>query len=103
MEAATAPNGHCFMPSSDGMQAADNGFSQTLRQGEQSCSSCPPKEIPVKRLTLALVFVFVCVPIVQAQNPDVRFIADTLIVQAEGTYETDPDLATLTFHISSQR
>lgn len=56
----------------------------------------------MKRLTLALVFVFVCVPIVQAQNPDVKFIADTLVVQAEGTYETDPDLATLTFNVSAR-
>ena len=35
-------------------------------------------------------------------NSDVKFIADTLIVQAEGSYETDPDLATLTFDVSSQ-
>jgi uncharacterized protein YggE len=32
----------------------------------------------------------------------VKFVADTLIVQAEGSYETDPDLATLTFDVSSQ-
>jgi uncharacterized protein len=37
-----------------------------------------------------------------AQNSDVKFIADTLVVQADGSYETDPDLATLTFDISSQ-
>jgi hypothetical protein len=37
-----------------------------------------------------------------AQGPEVKFIADTLVVQAEGTYEADPDLATLTFDISSQ-
>ncbi len=35
-------------------------------------------------------------------NSDVKFTADTLIVQAEGSYETDPDLATLTFDVSSQ-
>src|SRR5437763_4586582 len=35
-------------------------------------------------------------------NSDVKFVADTLIVQAEGSYETDPDLATLTFDVSSQ-
>ncbi|MBZ5703095.1 MAG: SIMPL domain-containing protein [Acidobacteriia bacterium] len=37
-----------------------------------------------------------------AQSPDVKFIADTLVVQAEGTYEADPDLATLSFDISAQ-
>ena len=35
-------------------------------------------------------------------NADIKFVADTLIVQADGSYETDPDLATLTFDISSQ-
>jgi uncharacterized protein len=38
----------------------------------------------------------------KAQNTDIKFIADTLIIQADGTYEADPDLATLTFDISSQ-
>lgn len=37
-----------------------------------------------------------------AQNPEVKFIADTLVVQAQGTYESEPDLATLEFDISSQ-
>jgi uncharacterized protein YggE len=37
-----------------------------------------------------------------AQTPELKFIADTLVVQAEGTYEADPDLATMTFHIFSQ-
>jgi uncharacterized protein YggE len=37
-----------------------------------------------------------------AQSPDVKFIADTLVVQADGKYEADPDLATMTFHIFSQ-
>src|SRR5256885_2266273 len=36
------------------------------------------------------------------QSSDVKFVADTLIVQAEGNYETDPDLATMTFDVSSQ-
>jgi uncharacterized protein len=31
-----------------------------------------------------------------------KFIADTLVVQADGTYEADPDLATMTFQIYSQ-
>ncbi len=38
----------------------------------------------------------------RAQNSDVKFVADTLVIQAEGTYEADPDLATLTFDIASQ-
>jgi len=38
----------------------------------------------------------------KAQNPDIKFISDTLVIQAEGLYETDPDLATLTFDISAQ-
>ncbi len=37
-----------------------------------------------------------------AQAPEPKFIADTLVVQAEGTYEADPDLATMTFKIFSQ-
>lgn len=36
------------------------------------------------------------------QNPDIKFIAETLVVQADGAYQADPDLATLTFDISSQ-
>jgi len=38
----------------------------------------------------------------KAQSPDVKFIADTLVVQADGTYEADPDLATLKFDVSAQ-
>ena len=37
-----------------------------------------------------------------AQNTDIKFIADTLVIQADGTYEADPDLATLIFDISAQ-
>lgn len=37
-----------------------------------------------------------------AQQAEVKFIADTLVVQAEGKYESDPDLAILTFDVSSQ-
>ncbi len=40
--------------------------------------------------------------LVGAQTPEVKFIADTLVVQADGTYEADPDLATMTFQIFSQ-
>jgi uncharacterized protein len=37
-----------------------------------------------------------------AQVPEVKFIADTLVVQADGTYEADPDLATMAFQMFSQ-
>jgi len=37
-----------------------------------------------------------------AQQPDVKFVADTLVVQAEGRFEADPDLAVLAFSISTQ-
>jgi uncharacterized protein YggE len=38
----------------------------------------------------------------QTQSPDIKFIAETLVVQADGIYQADPDLATLTFDISTQ-
>jgi uncharacterized protein YggE len=38
----------------------------------------------------------------QTQNTDIKFIADTLVVQADGSYQTDPDLATVVFDISVQ-
>jgi uncharacterized protein YggE len=37
-----------------------------------------------------------------AQQPEVKFIADTLVVQAEGSYESDPDLAIMGFDVSAQ-
>jgi uncharacterized protein YggE len=40
--------------------------------------------------------------IAAAQTPELKFIADTLVVQADGMYEADPDLATMTFQIFSQ-
>ena len=40
--------------------------------------------------------------VVRAQTPEVHFIADTVVVEADGTAEADPDLATLTFRIFSQ-
>jgi len=36
------------------------------------------------------------------QSPEIKFIADTLVIQADGTYQTDPDLATVVFDISAQ-
>ena len=37
-----------------------------------------------------------------AQRPEIKFIADTLVVEADGTYKADPDLASLTFQIFGQ-
>jgi uncharacterized protein YggE len=56
----------------------------------------------MKRIAWSVFAVLVFVLAAKGQTPDVKFIADTLVVQAEGNYETDPDLATLTFDISSQ-
>jgi uncharacterized protein YggE len=42
-----------------------------------------------------------CLPAI-AQTPEIKFIADTIVVQADGKYEADPDIATVTFNISSQ-
>lgn len=36
------------------------------------------------------------------QSMEVKFVADTLVVQAEGSYESDPDLAILAFNVSAQ-
>lgn len=30
---------------------------------------------------------------VRAQSPEIKFIADTLVIQADGRYQTEPDLA----------
>lgn len=52
----------------------------------------------------ALCFAFLCVsalPALAQQNDQPKFIADTLVLQANGTFEAEPDLATLTFDISS--
>src|SRR5262249_38959762 len=35
-------------------------------------------------------------------TPEVKFVADTLVVQAEGSYQSDPDVAILTFRVSTQ-
>ncbi len=56
----------------------------------------------MKRIALCFFWLFLLALTSKAQNPEVKFIADTLVVQAEGTFEADPDLATLTFDISSQ-
>ncbi len=56
----------------------------------------------MQRVLLSLAFLCLLARPGEAQSLELKFIADTLVVQAEGTYETDPDLATLTFDISSQ-
>src|SRR5712692_2214413 len=52
--------------------------------------------------SFAVVCLFFAANPAAAQNTDIKFIADTLVIQADGTYEADPDLATLTFDISAQ-
>lgn len=56
----------------------------------------------MKRIISCLAFLSLLAMPAWAQSGEVKFIADTLVVQAEGTYEADPDLATLTFDVSSQ-
>ena len=56
----------------------------------------------MKRIALSISWFFLLALATKAQNPEVKFIADTLVVQADGTFEADPDLATLTFDVSSQ-
>jgi uncharacterized protein len=49
---------------------------------------------------LGLCFLFALPAATQTQES--KFIADTIVIQAEGKYEADPDLATLRFSISIQ-
>ncbi len=56
----------------------------------------------MRRLFAALSLLLLGCLSMSAQAPEVKFIADTLVVQADGTYEADPDLATMTFQIFSQ-
>jgi len=56
----------------------------------------------MKRMILSLTFLGLLARPAAAQSPEIKFIADTLVVQAEGTFEVDPDLATLTFDVSSR-
>src|SRR5262245_61345341 len=56
---------------------------------------------PLLRVSL-LLWLLAIVPIARAQQPGVKFLADTLIIEANGRYEADPDLATLSFDISAQ-
>jgi uncharacterized protein YggE len=59
-------------------------------------------EANMKRTLCVLGVWFFCSLFAPGQGPEVKFIADTLVVQADGTYEADPDLATMTFQIFSQ-
>ncbi len=54
-----------------------------------------------QRLALLLLMVC-CGSLAVAQTPELKFIADTVVVQAEGSYETDPDVATMKFNVFSQ-
>lgn len=56
----------------------------------------------MRKIALALAFLGLVTRPARAQNPEIKFVADTLVVQADGTYDADPDLATLTFDIMSQ-
>lgn len=51
---------------------------------------------------VALVLARCSASLAQTPSPDVKFIADTLVVQADGRYEADPDLATLSFSVFAQ-
>ena len=53
-------------------------------------------------LIIAMFSVFPRVATAQAQAPEIKFIADTLVIQADGVYQADPDLATVVFNISAQ-
>jgi uncharacterized protein len=54
------------------------------------------------RFAVALFLITSTSALANAQAPELKFIADTLVVQADGTYEADPDLAKMTFRIFSQ-
>jgi uncharacterized protein YggE len=56
----------------------------------------------MKKIILTLLVLFSAAIASRAQSPDVKFIADTLVVQADGRYEADPDLATLSFSVFAQ-
>jgi uncharacterized protein YggE len=53
-------------------------------------------------LSICLASVFSSPLYSQSSSSDVKFVSDTLIVQAEGSFESDPDVAILAFDISTQ-
>jgi uncharacterized protein YggE len=56
----------------------------------------------MRHTILMLVLFFGCAIPAAAQTQESKFIADTIVVQADVKYEADPDLATLAFSISVQ-
>lgn len=54
-------------------------------------------------LAIAIVSAFALPAAAQApRTPQMNILADTLVIQADGTYEADPNLATLIFDVTSQ-
>ena len=54
---------------------------------------------------MILAVAFLCVAAsrpVWAQQSGTKFVQDTIVVEAEGSFEADPDLAALTFDVTSQ-
>jgi uncharacterized protein len=51
---------------------------------------------------LCVVVCFLATISLGADTTEPKFIANTLLIQAEGSYEADPDLATMTFQVFSQ-
>jgi hypothetical protein len=83
----------CKSPLSDNIWLAD----AHLRQLNGSLLSTGGGFLMKTMLLAALVLFCWSAALAQVPSPDVKFIADTLVIQAEGQYEADPDLATLTF------
>ncbi len=54
------------------------------------------------KMRLVCILLLASARVALPQSPELKFVADTLVVQADGTYEADPDLATMTFRIFSQ-
>ena len=79
----------------------------TLQPDIRSPASFMPRENTVNRkfqtmiLAVAFLWVMASRP-VRAQQTGAKFVQDTIVVEAEGSFEADPDLATLTFDITSQ-
>lgn len=58
--------------------------------------------VPRPVLFLALAIACVSSASSQTRAPEVKFLGDSLLVEADGSFESDPDLATLTFEVSTQ-
>jgi uncharacterized protein len=56
----------------------------------------------MNRIGICLCLLLFAAPVLHGQNQEPKFIADTLVVQAEGSFESDPDVATLTFDVASE-